>query len=292
MAIPVYRGTTQPIIHRQTIRSDPNRGTVIDTWYSCISAGNLIDLYNQFQFNGVAVEFTTEGGKVLLHATDATLNNPVDSWELIGDSERKDLFQNPNWNQALGAPGSLFNSQLMASIVWFRNNNYPAHGPNNIGGAFDPLATATGIPSYVNDLSSLSGSVVDRAYSRYQAGNEEFENDAYAGGYVLRHTANIPNRWLGYVGQDLFNINVGNIYSPAHLLTEISNSLWTNPVGTGTYLYNKVQTIGALTPQARVNYFWGWKKGRQNLDYASNNRLNVQQHYTLELWSSDDYPVF
>lgn len=288
MAGPVYRGTTQPVIYRQTIRSDPNRGVVIDTWYSCISATNLIALYNQFQFNGVAVEFTTEGGKVLLHATDATLNNPVDSWELIGDSERKDLFQNPNWGSfAYGTVGSQVSENQMAAIRFYLENNTPAHGTGNptTGGAFDAPSGSTA------DLSPLANTLVERAYSRYLSGNDEFENDAYAGGYVLKHTANIPNRWVGPFGVDLFNTNVGYIYSPANLLSEISSSQWTLPVGIGTYFYNKIQVLGSIQPPAKSNYFWGWKKGRQTLDYAANNRLNVVQHYILEQWNTDDYLV-
>lgn len=288
MATPVYRGTTEPVIHRQTIRSDPNRGTVIDTWYSCISATNLINLYNQFQFNGVAVEFTTEGGKVLLHANDATLNNPVDTWELVGDSERKDLFQNPNWGVfAYDTVGSQVSQNQMAQIRQYLENNIPAHGPANTSGAFDLPGVGLGLI----DLSALSDTIVERAYSRYLAGNDEFENDAYAGGYVLKHTANIPNRWIGYAGQDLFNTNCGAIYSPANLLTEVSSSLWTLPVQVGSYFYNKLQILGADVPNVRNNYMWGWKKGRQTLDYAANNRLNAVQHYVLEQFSTDDYFV-
>lgn len=290
MSNPVYRGTTVPVIHRQTIRFDPQRGYIIDTDYSGISGQAMGDLAAQYNFNGVATELVTEGGKLLLRSSDATLNNPIDTWELQGDAERKDLFQNPNWNTfAFGTVGSVVNENQMASIRYYLEQNTPAHGTGSptTGGAFD--APAAG--STVADLSPLSGTLVERAYSRYLAGNDEFENDAYAGGYVIKHTANIPNRWVGPNGADLFNSNVGFIYSPAHLLTEISSSLWTLPVNVGTYFYNKVQFLGNDQPTAKNNYVWGWKKSRQSLDYAANNRLNVVQHYILEQFNSDDYPV-
>lgn len=235
-----------------------------------------------------------------MSTVDATANTPIDVWELIGDAERKDLFQNPNWGDALGAPGSLFNSQLMASIRWFLASEYPAHGPANVGGAFDPPQANDSIPVYVNDLSGLSGSIIDLAYSRYQSGNDEFENDAYAGGYVLRHTANVPNRWSGNItdssgvgaGALAMASNVGLIYPATNLLTEVSNnSFWTLPIVVGSWLYTTLFNISAIIPQAQANYFWGWKKSRQTIDTTANNRLNVTQHYILELWSSDDYQI-
>jgi hypothetical protein len=288
MAEPTYRGTTAPVIEEQEIVSDANRGTIINTRTTGISAQAMIALRNQYYFAGVDTRFVTKGGMLELLCRDATQYNPTDNWELIGDTERKDLFQNPNWGTELEVLGGPLEEDEMAAIRYYLENNTPAHAQaGGTPGAFDAPAAGSVAALQYPSLEAFSGTLIERAYSRYQAGNDEFENDAYGGGYTLKHTTNIPNRYT----VNIADFNVGSIYSTANLLSEISNtSLWVLPAP--PRLLYKINLLGIDSPPSATGYFWGWKKGRSTEDTAANNRVNITQHYTLELWNTDDYPTF
>lgn len=259
---PIYtRGTNQPTIEWQRFRSDPTRGIVAVTGYSGIGIQQMEDLANQYAFNGVAYDLMIEKGVARLEVNDATMDNPIDNWEILGNVERKDLFQNPLW-------GNLISDGQMALILQHLENN-------------DPPSTAFAI-GQTPDMSTLANTVVQRAYARYQAGNQEFENDAYGGGYVLKHTTNVSNRWT----QNIADFNVGRIYSTAQLLSEVSSTqLWTFPIP--NRLYYKINSIPV--PTLREYFRWGWKKSRSDEDTTANNRVNITTHYVLEQWSTDDY---
>jgi hypothetical protein len=283
---PAYRGTTLPIISKQTVKSDPQRGTTILTEILGISFDTMVQMYNQFYANGVAVSFETENGRMKITADDATQNNPIDTWELEGDSPRLDLFSNPVW----GVLSGLISENQMGQILAYLNSNTPAHNPAATppNGAFDAPASSNDV-----DLSPLSGGIVERAYVRYQLGNTEFEWDNVGAGYVLKHTCNIPNRWTGIAGgaADALNEYIGYIYTTGEMLSEITNGqIWTTPVNGNSYLYFKINYLGSIsTPITFGNYVWGWKKGRQDMGYAANNRLNITQKYVYGWWNSDDY---
>jgi hypothetical protein len=282
--VPKYRGTSAPVIEEQEIQTDVTRGTIINTVTSGISAQAMINLRNQYYFDGVDSRLITKGGMLKLLTRDATQYNSLDNWELIGDTERKDLFQNPNWG-TFTFGGAILTTNAMAWIRTSLQNELPPHGVNNVGGAFDPIMGEDG--ALYQGLSPQSGTLLERAYSRYQAGNDEFENDAYGGGYVLKHTTNVPGRYT----VNIADFNVGSIYSTAALLSEVSNTnLWAFPAP--PRLYYKINLLGSEDPPSATGYFWGWKKGRSTEDTAANNRVNITQHYTLELWNTDDYNTF
>lgn len=258
MPTPTLRGTLQPQVERQRFRFDPTRGIVAETNYTGIGLAEMESLANQYAFNGVAYDLVIEKGVARLVANDATLDNPIDNWEILGNAERKDLFQNPLW-------GNLISDDQLALIQQhLENNDKPSVAFADSG------------------LTSLAGGVVQRAYARYQAGNQEFENDAYGGGYVLKHTTNVPNRWT----RNIADTNVGRIYSTSQLLTEVNSAiLWTFPIP--NRLYYKINNIPV--PTLREYFQWGWKKSRSDEDTTANNRVNITTHYVLELWSMDDY---
>jgi hypothetical protein len=276
---PVIMGTLDMLLQKQTFKNDPQRGITVLSEYGGAGLAAAIALYNNYAFNGVTVDLAQEKGVFKLSANDATGNNPIDTWEILGDAERKDLFQMPKWS------GAISNAE-MAAIRYYLGSEAPAHGPANVGGAFD-APVAANIPANTASLVALAGGVVERAYARYQAGNDEFENDAYAGGYVLKHTTNVNARWTVNVA----DFQVGQIYTTAELLTEIGNSaLWNFPAP--ARIQYKVNAAGLNAPTAQPFYTWGWKKCRSNEETAANCRVNIVQHYVLELWSTDDYGTF
>jgi len=81
------------------------------------------------------------------------------------------------------------------------------------------------------------------------------------------------------------------VYSPAHLLTEISSG-WT---------YNcppRLTTkIGGFTPLVAPDaesayYFWGWKKKMTRETVLSNYIMEISTEYELNLWSNLRYATF
>lgn len=262
MPNPIYRrGSNRAALASQTFRYDPTRGELIVSEYHSHNYDSIIALANEYAFNGVAYDMKLSQGIARLMANDATLDNPIDNWELLGNEERKDLFQNPLWANVIT------DAQMSAILQHLENNDTPAI-------TFADTALVT-----------LAGGIVQRAYARYQAGNQEFENDAYGGGYVLKHTTNAPARWT----RNIADFGVGAIYTPSHLVTEITNSaLWTFPCP--SRLVYKISNIP--TPPLREYFQWGWKKKRSDEDTAANNRINITQSYVLEQWSTDDYAAF
>lgn len=262
MANPVYlRGSKRAALTGQTFQFDPTRGETVISRYHSIDYNTMIALANQYAFDGVAYNLDLTQGIARLTANDATLNNPIDTWEILGNDERKDLFQNPLWGNAIS------DAQMSAILQHLENNDTPA--------------IAFGDPA----LAALANGVVQRAYARYQAGNQEFENDAYGGGYVLKHTTNVPARWTVNVA----DFNIGAVYSTAKLISEITNSLlWIYPCP--LRLVYKINNIPV--PTLREYFQWGWKKSRSDESTVANNRVNITQHYVLEQWSTDDYAAF
>lgn len=261
---PIVNGTLSPLTRRQAIRSDPQNGYIVITDVAGTDYGQMAAMANSYSFGGVAYDLETEGGISRLTATDATQNNPIDKWELIGSEERKDLFQNPMW------AGQISDAQMSAIRTHLANDDTPEI-------AFADSA-----------LASVAGGVVQRAYARYQAGNDQFENDAYGGGYTLKHTTNVPARWNT---PNVTDLNVGAVYSTMQLLTEVTNSLlWVLPIPIGGRLYTKLSLIGLqVSSQSRAYYTAGWRKSRSNEDTVANNRIAITQSYTVELWAADDY---
>lgn len=272
MANPILRGSVGMTLESVELISDPQRGIVQRSVWTGVIQRNAVALVNQYISNGIAATLNQKGGVYRVVSDDATANNPIDNWELIGDSERKDLFQNPAWGYEVNITAA-----QMAIIRQHLENN--------------DTVTVAFAAGQTPDMSAIPD-IVKRGYSRYQAGNDEFENDAYAGGYTLKHTTNAPARWTNNVA----DFNVGKIYSTANLVTEIlqiynpgTGSGWVFPCPPS--LVYAINLAGANVPASQANYFWGWKKGRSNRETAARNRINIVQSYILELWSTDDYEI-
>lgn len=276
MATNFLRGVNFPIAEEIEIEFDPTRGLTTITSSSSINGASMIALANQYQIAGIAYKFTQRGGVNRIVANDATGNNPIDNWELSGDAERKDLFQNPRWASVISA------AQIAAIRTHLENN--------------DNQATAFADPV----LAPLNNGVVFRAYARYQAGNDEFENDAFGGGFVLRHTGNFPSRYFSNLGTSVMSANIGVIYTTGNLLSEAMNAnLWTFPLPLALQVAVNAAGVAAVnavpinSDSFALNgsgfYAVGWKKSRPTIRTVANNRVDIVQNYTLELWNTDDY---
>lgn len=265
-------GSSLPQLQRQTFRSDPSRGETVISDYRGANQSAVIGNANIYGAAGIAYDLTLAGGLADLNANDATANNPIDNWEIVGNAERRDLFQNPLW------ANDLTDDQLAAVRFYLNSDTSPANAFLDTSGT--PVKDSNG--NTVANLHSLIGTVVQRAYARYQMGNDEFEHDAYGAGSVLRHTTNVPARW----GVNVADFNVGFIYSTAQLITELSNpGLWIYPIP--NRLIYKINHIPV--PTLREYTRWGWKKSPSTEDTSASNRVNIQQHYVLGLWNTDDY---
>lgn len=267
-----YRGSFLPQLQWEENDFDPQRGFIYRAMFKGMNSYNVEQLSNQYTAQGIAcrLRYSNEDGMTTLEVVDSTEEFTLDTWNLDGDEERVDLFSLPTML-------SLFNgTDNFSTLRGDVENNTPT----------SQVVAAVQAAGF----SSPQANFVGRIYSLYLAGTTEFRNDAYGTGYVLKHSTNVSNRWTVNVADS----NVGEIYSPAELLTEVSSAtLWINPLPPRLqYKLSIIASIAQSLFPALPNYAWGWLKSRSNESTAANNRVNIQTNYTFALWSTDIYPYF
>jgi hypothetical protein len=272
MPRPEINGSLLPFLQSETDRFDPARGFIYTAIFRGLSDKQIQDLQSDYVRGGVACSVTTSHGVSVLEVEDSTQQYTLDTWQLDGNEERIDGFSHPTLISIFGTDtGVGGGADNFASLRTDLENQVR---PSDL------------IQTLVSDgFSEESASTVARFYSLNQRGSPEFENDAFGGGYVLKHITNAPNRW----NSNIADFGVGMIYSTAQLLSEIRDSgLWILPCP--ARLVYKIAHIPAPAPQA--NYFWGWRKSRSSESNSANNRIDIMQRYTLELWSLDYYQSY
>lgn len=260
-----YRGSFIPALQSVTYEFDPTRGWLYRSTEKCFIKENLAAKQNLYASLGIASSLTSSHGVSTLEAVDATQQFTLDDWQIDGESQRNDLLSHPD-------------------LLAIRNFYLPS--PDIISTMRTGLNNETSFEDLANNNTDgiatiLTGdelALVSEFYNLYLAGTTEFENDADGTGYVLRHSTNVSNRWTQNIADD----NVGQIYSTAELITEVTNAaLWINTLP--PRLVYKISNIPVPDPQ--LGYFWGWKKSRSRELTAANNRVNIITYYTLALWN-------
>lgn len=259
----IKTGNVFPQGQRITYKSDPSRGFSTIADFKGFSQTQLLAQYNQYVANGIACELTLYEDIGTLHVDDSTQEYTIDSWQILGNEESKDGFSHPSFLAALeGSTGDKFvtSGVALAQMQTFLSND----------------ASTDDVDDYlfVHGYSGANSDIIGQFYTLKLQGATDYRQ----GNYVLRHTTNVSNRWQANIS----DFGIDEIYTPAQLLSEVSDSgLWIFPLP-GRLQY-KLAAIPPLGPQDA--YLWGWLKSASTETNAANNRIDITTEYTSELWS-------
>lgn len=238
------------------------RGLIIRQRYRGLSQAQMAALANDYILSGLSCQLVyNQGDTATLEILDATNSYTIDSWQIVGNEECRDVLSHP----------TILNLLTENEIGQIRE------GLNNVPSSSTP---ADDIVSPLG-LGSGDAATVTRFVTLALSGQSEYRRAQY----VLRHTTNVPNRWT----VNIADFGIEQIYTTAQLLTEVQNAaLWIFPLP--YRMAYKISNIGV--PIARSNYLWGWLKGPSTETTAANNRIEINQEYCLEQWSTDDYAPY
>lgn len=264
MASVTLKGTKSPLLQRTEQDFDPSRGIINRILYRGSDQSQMVALGNTYVAAGIACRIIYEqGDSATLEIEDSTLANTIDNWQLVGNSEARDVWSHPT---NIG----LLNEDQIAAIRFHLNAQDSG-----------TVTFGTAPPTNVADLRGFSGTAVERFYTLALRGGTEYRR----GQYVLRHTTNVSNRW----GVNVADFGVDMIYTPAKLISEISNSgFWVFPAP--FRLQYKISNIPA--PTAQPNFLWGWLKSSSTETTSAHNRVEIATEYTLDQWSTDNYLIY
>jgi len=275
----IKRGSLLPHLQDVSYDFDPSRGFTVRKNFRGASQAWMANLLQECVNAGVAARLTFhQGDTATLESEDSTEQYTLDTWQLLGNAVQFELFYHPEFTATVEKYfGTNVDAAAQAIGKLREQIQKLEEGQGTIAELWSaPIFTSAGV-------SSEDKQFIARLILLYLRGTESFDNDAYGGGYVLRHTTNAPNRWAANVA----DLNVGKIYTTAQLLSEVQNSSdWVFPMP-GRLAY-KLANIPA--PTAHNNHLWGWKKSRSTECNAANNRIDISTEYTLEQWSTDLYP--
>lgn len=284
------RGLTVPLCYRTIYKFDPVRGWVTQYEYHGIGLEEAESLSNWAALSGMANELTEEGDKATLSITDATSEYAIDSWEIVATEDTPDLLSHPTLTEAVGSltgfdyPGEGGSvgtdfSQVFQSMRQSLENNDNLYDFSN-DGIISYYFVDDSDPDTKEVTWNAQGQIVATFYQLYQQGTTGFRNPQY----VLRHKANISNRWTVFV-QDW---GVEEIYTPAQMLSEVGSAgLWVFPLPASMQftLANIPIPMVGQQPTTTTGYQWGWLKSATTRTTEGLNRVNLEVTYTLQLWS-------
>lgn len=253
-------GNLFPQVQRTEYDFDPTRGPIVRQIFDGASQAIMYSLYLDYVRQGIACRLSYElSGRASLEIIDSTQEWVLDSWEFDGDSENVAWLLNPKQF------GSWTNVTAAAKAVAKINDYLESNTDRDT--AFKDAA----LSPFVNTTTWLQ-------YPFAQMGATSYDNAGEGIGYVLKHSTNVSNQYT----VNIADFNVGEIYTPAQLLSEVSDSgLWINPLSLrGQY---KIATLP--TPPFRQNWLVGWMKGRSTETTAANNRVDIVTNYRYGQWS-------
>ena len=261
MSAPTVRGNISPQLQNEWWQFDPSTGWRHGFDYHGAGQGLMQLLLQSYVAAGMSARVVYHrGDTATLEIDDPTYSYTIDKWEIVGNEESRDLLGHPD----------MVNTLSDSDLIKFR-----AHLDK------DPPDSPTSVFTGSGDLASYAGGIVQKVYGLIIRNQTEYRNAQY----VLRHTTNAPARWA----VNIADWGVDNVYTPAQLLSECSNSsLWTYPLPNSLYY----QIAYLSSPSVPSGYRWGWLKSAPIKTTAANNRIDIVTEYTLEVWPTFIYPAY
>lgn len=245
------------------IQYDPQRGRVVTEEWN-VAGDNLRALANTCEQNRIAYRLRANPVKsqLILTATDERAGfggYTSDTWQLLCNELQNDIRMHPLVMTAAAAePGML--GQVEKDVESFKNNE-------------------TVSPAYYASRTTarLLFNLLIRNVTHYAASQ-----------YVLRHTCNVSNAYIGMTTED----GLDRIYTTAELITEITTG-WTFPCP--LRLRTKIQSISTAVSTlggSHADYAWGWLKKGATETTSANNRVDISNEYWFAEWGTPlPYPL-
>ena len=279
----LVKGNPLPQVRKLRYKQDPQRGWTGYYDYDGADQNAMADLQGDFIAAGCESELTWENDKASLTVTDSSGQFTIDSWEVVGNNETRDLFSHPQFvNYIVQIESSSTPSYQLGDIV--ADLRAALESNQTATAAFDPGAGNTPENS-PNPLAIYAGTVVSDFYTRYLQGSTGYK----AAQYVLRHKTNVSNRWQ----VNISDIGIDQLYTPAQFFSEVTNSgLWIFPLP-GRLVYKLMAIPDPTTPYlTSQNFLWSWLKEASTETTAANNRVDITTEYSLDLWDAEIYTPF
>jgi hypothetical protein len=320
MGTPVNRGTSDPVLQKQTYQFDWRRGGTYTEEYKGISQAKMIQKYNGVVYlvsnaqlslaNSMAelrLEYSGDGSSGSTSSKALT----IDRWEIPEPKTEKPLVSHPGiydifyflggLDNGLGATDAAvqnYTAQFQKGVAALALPNDqtdktlspPVVTPGWFTAAnFPGWSELTSVPNYIPLAAYLT-----RQYNKCLNGQTHYQSSAYS----VRHTTNTPSYWSANISD--FNVNC--IYTTAQMLSELTDpSLWNFPLP-GRLQY-KISAADAAFIQALTNtmlgspslnrygYQVGWLKSPSAEASVGRNRVEIQGEFVLDQWSTDTYAL-
>lgn len=279
----IVRGDASSQLQRQIFDFDPTRGWNVISEYEGASQTILSALAQQYAAAGIACRLILEKDKGSIEAHDATQQYTLDTWQIVGNDESRDVLSHPTVLRIC--------SDDQVAYIRYSINSLDTTKP--VAGQIAKIFTDPGW--IAPTLSAPDQATMARFVGLVLRGSTDYRHAQY----VLRHTTNAPNRWpSGSQGNWPANIairNVERLYTTSQLISEVVNAQWILPLpGEMQYTIQQITSVAPIGVQPNITptgYLWSWLKSPSSTTTAANNRVEIATEYTLELWSTDDYEI-
>lgn len=293
MLFPTIKGSLAPFLQNEGYRYSPTNGYIYFADYKGADRALMTAYQQDWVRAGVACTLVFhQGGTATLEVEDSTQIYTLDIWEIRGDEGNRDIFSHPFITSLLPPP----NGDDQVGIIRAGIQNIQSSTPSSLNNAIAAIFSGN---TAFNSVSAGNKIILQRFVGLFLRGTTDFRR----GVYVLSHKTNVPNIWNPAISYNISDQNVNTIYSPAELLTEVTNSTFWFPV-LPTRLQTKLITVsaqlaaefgGSLSGGNQgiglpANYQIGWLKGSSTETTTSLNRISIDTSYILEVWSTDLYP--
>ena len=294
--LPVLRGTSTPLLQKQSFAYDLTRGgSYSEEWKGLVGDG-MTALWNgtvyvcrsgKMQYEKDVATATFEwsadatGGSRGLNSRAVT----QDRWECPEPKSERDVFTHPVFLAIWIATGVSY-EQLINIVSTIRKYAEEAKSAGqSLTKENDMLNTISAYMATIS-LSMPSSIPLDqsmRFYRLYVNDQTHYQCSQYA----LRHTTTAPNGW----SLNVSDLNTNCTYSTPQMLAEAENPLLWNfplPVRLDYKLSAASAAFSAITPN-RSNFEIGWLKSASAESSVGSQRIEIQTSYVLDQWSTDIY---
>jgi hypothetical protein len=307
----VFRGTSAPQLQSQSFDYDFQRGGKYQQIYKGSSQAQMASLWNanvykaaraSMKFVNDTAEMTIEWGGSSNGShygntiSTAAVELTIDKWEMPEPRFSKDLMTHPlfiYWITSLFNGGlGITEAQLSDIIAILRTSATQAITSASASSSeqqFIDLITgycAGCTPSIAAPAGvALGAQNIFMRFYRFMANDQTHYQSSQ---FSLRHTTNIPAYWSGSLVDD----NVNCIYPYCFFHAETISSNWNYQLpqrlqNAFSVAYANFVSEAAAKPGFQI----GFLKSAGSQANVGRDRIEVQNDYVLDQWSTDIYPV-
>jgi len=305
----VFRGTSAPQLQSQSFDYDFQRGGKYQQIYKGSSQAQMASLWNanvykaaraSMKFVNDTAEMTIEwgGSSNGTHygntISTAAVELTIDKWEMPEPRFSKDLMTHPNFvywilNSFNGGVG-ISEANLSDIIAILRTCATAALTSASTSSSESIFVTQ--ITDYNNALSwtlpagvALGAQNIFMRFYRFMANDQTHYQSSQ---FSLRHTTNIPAYWSGSLVDD----NVNCIYPYCFFHDETISSNWNYQLPQRLQIAFSVAYANFVSEAAaKPGFQIGFLKSAGSQANVGRDRIEVQNDYVLDQWSTDIYPV-